>query len=147
MNYFWLFILSSQVCQPLFQVLSLTTSKFEWTLDNIRIEKIISAPILPAKFFLEVSALLAVRHCPKLQSWAISEKTNDGILRKWQKPYPNFKPNLGPKKLFSRVLSRQCSKLSSYAISWKTNELILGPILGHLALIWAPNFFCEFYLF
>ena len=142
-----MFILSRQVCQSLFQVLSLPTSKFGWTYDNIRIEKIIAAPILPPKIFLEISALLAVRHCPKLQSWAISEKTNDGILRKWQKPYPNSKPNLGPTKLFSRALSRQCFNLSSYAISWKTNELILGPILGHLALIWAPNFFCEFYLF
>ena len=42
------------------------TKKFEWTLDNIRIEKIISAPILAKKLFLEVSALLAARHCPKL---------------------------------------------------------------------------------
>ena len=41
-------------------------------------------------FFLEVSALLAVRHCPKLQSWAISGKTNDETLRKWQKSCPNF---------------------------------------------------------
>ena len=100
------------------------TSKFQWTLDNIRIEKIILAPILPKNFF-EVSALLAVRHCPKLQSWLLSGKTNDGTLRKWQKSYPNFTPNLGGPKFFSRVLSRQCYKLSSYAISWKTNILNL----------------------
>ena len=37
-------------------------------------------------FFLEVSALLDVRHCPKLQSCAISWKTNDANLRKWGKP-------------------------------------------------------------
>ena len=59
-------------------------NKFEWTLNIIRLEKIISAPMLAPKFFLEVSALEAVRHCPKLQSWAISGKTNDGILRKKQ---------------------------------------------------------------
>ena len=44
------------------------------------------------------------------------------ILRKWQKSYSNFEPNLGPTKSFSRVLPRQCLKLSSYAISRKTNE-------------------------
>ena len=68
---------------------------------NIRTEKIILATILPKKNLLEVSALLAVRHCPKLQSWAISGKTNDGTFRKCQKPYPNFEPNLwGPLNSF-----------------------------------------------
>ena len=38
------------------------------------------------KFFREGSALLDVRHCPKLQSCAISKKTRDTNLRKWQKP-------------------------------------------------------------
>ena len=59
------------------------------THDKIRPEKIISALILACyaliwttKFFLEVSALLDVRHCPKLQSFAISRKTNDENLRK-----------------------------------------------------------------
>ena len=33
-------------------------------------------------FFFEVSALLDVRHCPKLQSCKISRKTNDTTLRK-----------------------------------------------------------------
>ena len=55
----------------------------------------------------------------------------------------------GTQKIFSRVLYRLCSRLLSYQISRKTNELnlkvtknlILGPILGHLAQIWAPNFF------
>ena len=60
-------------------------SKFEWTLDNIRIEKIIYAPIWATKSLLEVSALLDVRHCANLQSCAISRKTNDATL-KWQKP-------------------------------------------------------------
>ena len=36
-------------------------------------------------FFFEVSALLDVRHCPNLQSCAISRKTSDTTLRKWQK--------------------------------------------------------------
>ena len=42
-------------------------------------------PNLGHKFFLEVLALLDVRHCPKLQSCAISRKINDTALRKWQK--------------------------------------------------------------
>ena len=61
------------------------TSKFEWTLDDIRIEKIISALIWATIFFLTVSALLDVKHCPKLQSCAISRKTKDAALRKRQK--------------------------------------------------------------
>ena len=61
------------------------TSKFEWKLDDIRIEKIISATILATKYLLEVSALLDIRHYPKLPSCAISRKYNDATLRKWQK--------------------------------------------------------------
>ena len=59
--------------------LFLKTSKSEWMLDNIRIEKVISAPIL-----LEVLALLDVRYRPNLLSCATSRKTNDAT-RKWQK--------------------------------------------------------------
>ena len=40
----------------------------------------------PQISFLEVSALLDIRHCTKLQPCAISRKTNDANLRKWQKP-------------------------------------------------------------
>ena len=36
-------------------------------------------------FFFEASALLDVRYYPKLQSCALSRKTNDANLRKWQK--------------------------------------------------------------
>ena len=61
------------------------TSKFEWKLDDIRMEKIISTTILATKYFLEVSALLDIRHYPKLQSCAISRKHNNATLRKWQK--------------------------------------------------------------
>ena len=82
-------------------------------------------PQFCTKKCLEVSALLAVRHCLMLQSWAISGKANDGTVRKWQKPYPNLELNLGSMKFFSRALSRQCSKQSFYAISRKTNELNL----------------------
>ena len=65
---------------------TIITNKFEWTLNNIRIEKISQAPIWATKFFLEVSDILDVRHCPKLESCTISRKTNDATLTKWQKP-------------------------------------------------------------
>ena len=42
-------------------------------------------PNLDHTLFLEVSALLDIRHCPKLQSCAISRKANDANLRKWQR--------------------------------------------------------------
>ena len=63
------------------------TSKFEWMLDNMRIEKMISAPIWATNFlFFKISALSDVRNCPKLHSCTVSRKTNDTTLRKWQKP-------------------------------------------------------------
>ena len=42
-------------------------------------------PTFESLIFLEVSALLDVRHCPKLQSCVISSKTDDANLRKWRK--------------------------------------------------------------
>ena len=61
-------------------------SRFEWMLANIRIKKIISTLIWATFFFVfvffEVSALLDVRHCPKLQSCEITRKTNDATLTK-----------------------------------------------------------------
>ena len=48
------------------------TSKFEWTFNNIRIEDF--SPNMGHNFFLKVSALLDVRHCPQLQSCAIPRK-------------------------------------------------------------------------
>ena len=50
-------------------------------------------------FFVEVSALLDVRHCPKLRPCAISRKTNDATLRKLQNP--NFGHNLRNPNFFS----------------------------------------------
>ena len=60
----------------------------------------------------------------------------------------------GPQKFFSWVLPlpdvRHCYKLSLYAISRKANKpnlkkwqkkLFWGPILAHLAQIWAANVF------
>ena len=72
-------------CSPFYDFNKIT-SKFEWMLDDIRIEKIILVPIWATNFF-EVSALPDVRHCLKLQSCAISRDTNnDAILKKCQKP-------------------------------------------------------------
>ena len=48
--------------------------------SNIRTENIFLVPVWACQdhnFFLEVSALLYVRHCPMLQSCAISRKTNN----------------------------------------------------------------------
>ena len=71
----------------------------------------------------EISALLDVKHCSKLESCAISRKTNDTNLRKCQNP--NFGTNFGlPKSFFVSVplLVRNCFKLSFYAIWRKTNK-------------------------
>ena len=68
--------------QEFHETRAMKISQSEWTLNNIRIEKIILAPIWATKTFLEVLALPDVRHCPKLQSCTISTKTNDATLRK-----------------------------------------------------------------
>ena len=73
------------------------TSKFECMLDNTRMEKIISVAICTTIFF-EVSALLDVRHCPKLQSYAISRKTSDATWENGKNP--NFGSNLGAQTFF-----------------------------------------------
>ena len=44
--------------------------------------------------FLEVSVWLDVRHCPKVQSWAISRKTNDANSKNGEKRH--FRHNLVP---------------------------------------------------
>ena len=67
-------------------ILHYKQASLKWRLDDIRKEKTISAPISFTNCFLEVSALLNVRHCSKLQSCATSRKYNDGTFRKWQKP-------------------------------------------------------------
>ena len=53
---------------------------------------------LGQRFFLEGSALLHVRHCPKLQYYAISRKTNESNLRKYEKL--NFRHNFEPPNFF-----------------------------------------------
>ena len=97
------------------------TSKFKWTLNNNRIEKIILIPnvVTIFFFFFEVSALL-VGHCPKIQSCAISRKTNDATLTKL--PTSWFQTQNFFSWILTLLVVRQCSKLSSYAIFRKTNE-------------------------
>ena len=82
------------------------TSKFEWTLDNIRIEKIILVPNWSTKSFFGGCNLV-------------------NIEKIMMQPYENdkntyFGPNLGVKKFCLRVSAglvvRHFSKLSSYAI-------------------------------
>ena len=133
-------------------------NKFEWTLDDIRLEKIILAPILYFYLFIylfiylfmylfiylfiylyiylliylfiyvfEVSALLDVRHCPKLQFCAISRKTNNPILRKFQSiTLCNLKDNYW-------------TKLEKMA-----KKLILDPILACFTPNLGPQFLLQF---
>ena len=46
------------------------------------------------KIFLWALILLVVRHCFKLSFYAISRKTNEPILKKWEKA--SFDPDFGP---------------------------------------------------
>ena len=66
-------------------------------MDNIRIEKIISAAIMA---FFYVSALLAVRHRPKLQSCAILEKIMMEPQGNVKNPTLILNPIWGPKIFF-----------------------------------------------
>ena len=108
-------------------------------LDNIRIEKIFPHQFVP-QIFLEVSVLLDVRHCPKLQFCA----TFKLMMQPCQNDKnPNFRSNFWAPEIFSWVLPllvvRQCSKLSSNAISRKTNKPNLKK-WPPPPQFWAPNY-------
>ena len=62
------------------------TSKFEWMLNNIRIEKIILAPILATKHFLEVLTLLLDIVCCNLVQY-------QGKIMMQNDKNPNFGPS------------------------------------------------------
>ena len=97
----------------------LKTSKFEWMLDNIRIEKIILTPIWAINVFWRFQLYYVLDIVPNCTLVQYKEKP-------WENgKNPNLWPNFGPAKFFSWVLPvlvvRQCFKLSSYAISRKNN--------------------------
>ena len=78
--------------------------------------------LVPQNFFSWVLPLLVVRHCSKLSSYAISTKTNEPNLTKWQKNLLILHPVLAclaqiwVPKIFWGVsplqVVRHCSKLS-----------------------------------
>ena len=85
----------------------------------------------PPTFFSWVLPLVVGRQCPKLSSYAISRKTNEPNLKRWQKNkfLAQFWPVLAQiwsPNFFSWVLSlldvTHCCKWSLYVISRKTNE-------------------------
>ena len=91
----------------------------------------------PKNFFSWILPLLDVRHCCKLSLYAISRKTNEPNLRKWQK---NLVLGL-ILALFAQILAAifffknlapsvtKChGQLSSCKISEKTNEAILRKL-------------------
>ena len=107
--------------------------------------------------FFKVSALQDVRHCPKLQYCAISRKTNDVIMRKWQKSWfrarfqlvwPKFEPvppsSPPPKNRCSTLL--QAITICNWretidSTSRKCQKSHFGPDLGLL----GPNSDCNFF--
>ena len=85
---------------------SFKTSKFEWTLGNIGIEKIILVPIWSTKNFFGGCSLVSIKKL-MMQSWENDKN-------------PNFRPNLGSQIFCLCVLAllvvKYFSKLSSCAI-------------------------------
>ena len=84
-----------------------------------------------SNFFSWLLPLLDFINCCNLSLYAISRKTNQPILRRWQKK-TSFGLDFGPvgqslgQTFFLLILPlldvRNCRKLSLYAISKKTNE-------------------------
>ena len=109
------------------------------------------APVRPwfgPQIIFEVSALLDVRHCPKLQSCAISRKANDAYLKNGKNPY--FEPNFGCPNFFFFFFCKfylyQLHIVRSYHPIQFTGKLMnqngeFWPKLG------PPKFFHEFYLY
>ena len=77
-------------------------------------------------FFFEVLALLDVRHCPKLQSCAISRKTTDATLRKWLvvRQYSKLSSMQFPGKLMNQILE------NSPKTNFGPDFDLFGPNLG-----------------
>ena len=116
------------------------------------------AQIWATKIFPWILPLLDVRRCCKLSLYAISRKTNEKNLRKWQKTlfqawFWLLWPKFGPKNFFSWILSlldvRHCCKLSAYVISGKTKEQYLRkwqrPSFGSNFGPLGPNSGCHFF--
>ena len=91
-----------------------------------------------------VLSLLDVFHCCKLSLYALSRKTNEPNLRKWQKPsvkteFGPFSPNLGPKKfscgfyhhsILDNAASYHCRQFQGKLINqtWENGKKIsFGP--------------------
>ena len=90
---------------------------------------------LEPKNILQILPLLDVRHCCKLSLNAISRKTNEPNLRKWQKTHyfwVRFWPKFGPPKFCFKYLvllvTRYHGLISSCTISEKTNDPILRKL-------------------
>ena len=91
----------------------------------------------PKKFFGGELPLLDVIHCCQLSLYAISRKTNEPNLRKWQRTQIRTRfwlnrPRLGLQFFFLKNLpssvTRYHDQLSSCTISEKTNDLILRKL-------------------
>ena len=86
-------------------------------------------------FFVDLP-VLDVRHCCKLSLYAISKKTNEPNLRKWQKnqfwvQFWHIQPKFGPPIFFSKIwlsVARCYGHLSSCTISKQTNNPILRKL-------------------
>ena len=108
------------------------TCKFEWTFNNIWIQKIIPDPIWARNIFLFLWGFTSTRLgiVPSCNLVQYQGKLMNQTLKNDKKPYfgPDFDlfdPNVGPKK-FLWVLPlldfMHCCKLSLCATSWKSNE-------------------------
>ena len=98
----------------------------------------------PQKLFGGILPLLDVRHCCKLSLYTISRKTNEPILRKWQKtlilgsilPHsPQIRAANFFFKNLASLVTRYHGQLSSCTISDKTND----PILRKLSDGWTDG--------
>ena len=123
---------------------------------------LIMAQIWSPKFLSWILPLLDVLHCYKLSLYAISRKTNEPNLTKWQKtlfrtrfwpPWPKFRPPQFFLWIFPLLDVIHCGKLSLYVISRKTNEPNLRkwqkmpfrtPFWPIWPKFWLPNFFFFF---
>ena len=111
-------------------------TKLEKMAENLVLGLILALlpQIWDPKLFSWILLLLDVRHYCKLSLHAISRKTNEPNLRKWQKTqfwaqfWPLW-PKFGSQNFFPYILPlsdvRNCRKLSLYAISQKNNQLNL----------------------
>ena len=106
-------------------------------------KNLVSGPILaPTKISSLILPLLHVRHCCKLSMYAISRKTNDPNLRKWQKTkfrHVQYQKKLMMQSWENLVTDGQTERRTDGKTDGQTDESDTVPLTSSVQHIFWSN--------